>query len=253
VKNAPGTLTVNHLRGGALTMNDGTLKIAPNGTSAGTCKITSLVFNGASHLDLSNNKLIVVGGAAGSVWSAGQYRGIAGLVQTGYDGGDWNGVFGIVTSQSHAISPRVLTALATMSAADAGYAGGNFGGISVAAGDQLVMYTWGGDANLDGTLNGDDYFRIDSHINQNGIVFGYHNGDFNYDGAINGDDYFIIDSNIATAQNAPPFPTGAGVGAFAVAAVPEPAALALVASAMSLLAARRRRSNDAVAQPHGRQ
>src|SRR5205814_8478494 len=101
----------------------------------------------------------------------------------------------IVTDQSNAISPNVLTQLVSVSADDAGYAGGIFGGVPVARGDQLVMYTWGGDANLDGTLNGDDYFQIDSQFNQDGLVFGYFNGDFNYDGSINGDDYFIIDSN----------------------------------------------------------
>ena len=35
------------------------------------------------------------------------------------------------------------------------------------------MYTWGGDANLDGTLNGDDYFQIDSNIGLAGTVFGF--------------------------------------------------------------------------------
>src|SRR5256886_17230910 len=73
------------------------------------------------------------------------------------------------------------------------------------------MYTWGGDANLDGTLNGDDYFQIDSHFNQDGTVFGYYNGDFNYDGSINGDDYFIIDSNWNTGSTATPFATSGGV------------------------------------------
>src|SRR5207249_4032783 len=104
----------------------------------------------------------------------------------------------------------------------------------------LVMYTWGGDANLDGTLNGDDYFRIDSHINQNGSAFGYSNGDFNYDGAINGDDYFIIDSNIATAQSSPAFPTGDGVNIFT--AVPEPASFAALAAAMAFRRRNRRRA-----------
>jgi hypothetical protein len=97
------------------------------------------------------------------------------------------------------------------------------------------MYTWGGDANLDGTLNGDDYFQIDDHVNQSG-AFGYQNGDFNYDGLINGDDYFIIDNNISIGQSAAPFATiDAGPS---VMAVPEPAMLG--ASALLLLGARRR-------------
>src|SRR5207248_8681431 len=109
---------------------------------------------------------------------------VVGLVQSGYNGGAWNGS-GIITSQSSAHSPSVLTALVAMSANDADYAGGTLSGQSVSSGDALVMYTWGGDANLDGTLDGDDYFQIDSHFNQAGLIFGYHNGDFNYDGDIN--------------------------------------------------------------------
>src|SRR5207248_7493326 len=152
-----------------------------------------------------------------------------GYVASGYNGGTQDGS-GIVTDQSNAQSPNVLTQLVTVSADDAGYAGGTFAGQPVASGDQLVMYTWGGDANLDGTLNGDDYFQIDSHFNQDGAIFGYFNGDFNYDGAINGDDYFIIDSNWNTGSTAPPFPTSAA----SVAAVPEPTISMLALAACGL-------------------
>ena len=149
-----------------------------------------------------------------------------------------------MTSMSSAVSPQVLTALVTMSATDAGYAGGAFAGIPVASGDQLIMYTWGGDANMDGTLNGDDYFQIDSNIGLAGTVFGYHNGDFNYDGDINGDDYFIIDSNIGIGQTAAPFATSGGVpgGLGGLSAVPEPGSIALLGLAACGLAARRRRN-----------
>ena len=43
-------------------------------------------------------------------------------------------------------------------------------------------------------LNGDDYFLIDSYVNQPNAV-SYIHGDFDYNGVINGDDYFLIDSN----------------------------------------------------------
>jgi cytoskeletal protein CcmA (bactofilin family) len=60
----------------------------------------------------------------------------------------------------------------------------------------LVKFTWGGDANLDGKINIDDYGRIDGNVAQSGSVFGWFNGDFNLDGKINIDDYGIIDGNI---------------------------------------------------------
>jgi hypothetical protein len=62
----------------------------------------------------------------------------------------------------------------------------------VATNDILVKFTWNGDANIDGVVNADDYFQIDSgFISQKG---GWYNGDFNYDGVVNADDYFQIDS-----------------------------------------------------------
>ncbi|MCY2951713.1 MAG: carbohydrate-binding protein [Planctomycetota bacterium] len=68
----------------------------------------------------------------------------------------------------------------------------DFAGMRVALFDILVRYTWNGDANLDGVVNTDDFFQIDS-----GIISqkkGWYHGDFNYDGVINADDYFLIDS-----------------------------------------------------------
>src|SRR5205085_3613448 len=105
---------------------------------------------------------------------------------------------------------------------------GTWRGQSVDGSSVLVIYTYGGDANLDGILNGDDYFQIDSHFNQDGVVFGYYDGDFNYDGSINGDDYFIIDSNWNTGSTATPFPTSAAGDLAWVAAVPEPGVLLIL-------------------------
>src|SRR5204863_4092071 len=102
------------------------------------------------------------------------------MFQSGYNGGDWAGS-GIVTSMTSAVTPNVLTTLAIAAACDTPYADAMFNGVFVSASDMLVMFTYGGDANLDGILNGDDYFQIDSHFNQAGLVFGYFNGDYNYD------------------------------------------------------------------------
>jgi fibronectin-binding autotransporter adhesin len=238
-KTGNGNLTVSHfVGGGTLAINAGRVVITPTGgLSTGTSLVDALSITGSGQMDLGDNKLIHRGGAAASTWNGSAYAGTAGLVAAGYNGGLQNGI-GLITTQSSAISPQVLTALVTMNATDAGYAGGTFSGQSVVAGDQLVMYSWGGDANMDGTLNGDDYFQIDSNVGLAGTVFGYHNGDFNYDGDINGDDYFIIDSNIGIGQSATPFPTSGGVGGLAV--VPEPGSLGLCLLAAGALNTRRR-------------
>src|SRR5207253_2882119 len=73
----------------------------------------------------------------------------------------------------------------------------SWAGQTITGSDVLVMYTYGGDANLDGKINIDDYIRIDNGI-ASGLT-GWTNGDFNYDGKINIDDYTsFIDANIGT-------------------------------------------------------
>jgi hypothetical protein len=116
-------------------------------------------------------------------------------------------------------------------------------GQTVTGTDALVMYTYGGDANLDGRISVDDYGRVDFNVGLG--TAGWFNGDFNYDGKVTVDDYGIIDFNVGI-QGAQFF-TGAGDAAsgfanpMALSAVPEPSALALGALSAALLNVRRRR------------
>ncbi len=242
-KTGTGKLTVANTRIASLAIhNGGTLAVIPTGGAAsGTSTLSALTIDGGSKFDIGDNKVIARSLASGSSWNGTHYAGIAGMIESGYHGGDFLGS-GIVTTQSSATGGNTLTNIGFASAADTGYAGGSFGGISVAGGDLLVMYTYGGDANLDGIVNGDDYFQIDSGFPQG--LHGWFNGDFNYDGLINGDDYFVIDSNFP-AQGAA-FPTGGGsVAATSLTAVPEPIALApFVLLALSLGRARRGRKGE---------
>ncbi len=198
----------------------------------GMIKATTIAVADGGKLDLTNNKLIHVGDAPNSTWNGSAYGGTVGLIQKGYAEGAWTGS-GIVTSEPDAALG--LTTLGSASADEAGLAGGTFGGQTVNSGDLLVAYTYAGDSNLDGVINGDDYFQIDSSFPQG--LTGYFNGDFNYDGVINGDDYFLIDSNFS-AQG-PTLSTPRGLGS--VAAVPEPSAVALTILTTSSLLRRRRR------------
>jgi hypothetical protein len=117
-----------------------------------------------------------------------------------------------------------------------------FGGQTITGASVVMMYTYAGDANLDGVIDGGDYGTIDNFVQVPGAG-GYANGDFNYDGVIDGGDYGIIDNNIQ-AQG-PAFPTSgfAAVPAApsAVTAVPEPTSLSFVGLAAGAVTSRRRR------------
>jgi endonuclease I len=200
----------------------GTLNVAPGG-----------------RIDVKDNDLIVNNGSAGSA-TAGVYSGVQGEVQRGFNGGVWNGN-GIVTSMPDAAGG--LTSIGVGTAEQVKGIGptdtDTWNGQTVTGTDVLAMYTYAGDANLDGQITGDDYSAIDFAIQVPGTD-GWSNGDFNYDGGITGDDYSAIDFNLL-AQGAPLGSAGAVTSAASVVAVPEPASLALIGLAAPLLARRKRR------------
>jgi hypothetical protein len=100
------------------------------------------------------------------------------------------------------------------------------------------MYTYGGDANLDGKLNILDYTRIDEGIAS--AENGWSNGDFNYDGTINILDYVIIDSNIGS--QGPPLGSSPGIAiGDNLAAIPEPTGCIMALAYLTTCMRRQRR------------
>src|SRR6185437_10087574 len=119
-----------------------------------------LAIDSGHHLDLTNNKAVFTTTPAGT-WSGGAYTGVSGKVQTGRNSGTWTGT-GLITSESAAkAAGNFLTTLAVASAADIKHISGGqtatFGGQTVHPTDALVMYTYNGDANMDGKVDADDY------------------------------------------------------------------------------------------------
>ena len=151
-----------------------------------TTKITALKIGGGGSLDLGEHNLVIdyADESPLGTWNGGAYEGVTGLIAAGKIRS------AAVTSTLHALG----SAESSQALGIAGLETKTWQGQTVDATSVLVQFTYGGDANLDGKLNIDDYGQIDTSVGVG--LTGWFNGDFNYDGKINIDDYGIIDANI---------------------------------------------------------
>jgi len=126
----------------------------------------------------------------------GAYDGLTGYLASAYQFGAWTGPG--ITSHLAAASNGVTgvgigTAASVLGigAADSGV----WRGETVTAGSVLITYTYAGDVDLNGYVDGGDYGAIDNWIQFPGTS-GYANGDVNFDGVIDGADYGTLDNTI---------------------------------------------------------
>ncbi|MEA2707934.1 MAG: autotransporter family porin, partial [Phycisphaerales bacterium] len=185
VMTVAGAAQVNaqHVRQSSLNMSGGTIKIAQTttGTAAGVSIVPSYTLTGAARFDLGDNKLLT-NNPAGTA-TAGVYSGVQGDVQRASNGGAWDSP-GLTTSMPDAASGLTSIGVATgeqlrgLGPTDTDL----FAGQTITGSTTIAMYTYAGDANLDGFISGDDYSTIDFNVGTS--ADGWVNGDFNYDGII---------------------------------------------------------------------
>jgi hypothetical protein len=70
-----------------------------------------------------------------------------------------------------------------------------FDGVAVTSTAIFLKWTYAGDANDDGLVDGSDYALIDNNNDGGGNLTGWFNGDFNYDGVENTADYDLINAS----------------------------------------------------------
>jgi hypothetical protein len=211
------------------------LAVTASGTMAATTNADNFIVSQLSiaadsslNLQASNSYGIVTGDTINPTPTP--YATVLGYVTTGYAGGAWNG--NGINSSKAASDPNMVSALGIVNATDANAWGAisSFHGHTPLDGDSLIGYTTYGDSNLDGTVNGDDYFYIDWAFLNGGATAGYSGwlwGDYDYNGETNGDDYFWIDWVFLNGYT----PAAASAGAVsAVSAVPEPSTVILLVS-----------------------
>ena len=250
-----GSLTLSHANyyAGSTNVSGGTLTLGaagalPSGTNLTVGTNASVIVSNlgaeaavtvgslsvTGKLDLNNNGLAVHNSSVGAVTT---------LLSNGYNKGKWNGSTGIVSTTAASDTTHLTTLGVILNNVDGstplfgtGAALGQFNGTSPLATDVLVKYTYYGDTNLDGIVDGTDYSRIDNGFANH--LAGWANGDLNYDNVINGSDYTLIDN--AFNQQGASLATAVAASQVATAAVPEPTSLGLLGLGAAGLLGRRR-------------
>ncbi|MDB5327573.1 MAG: hypothetical protein JWM57_3142 [Phycisphaerales bacterium] len=110
-----------------------------------------------------------------------------------------------------------------------------------------VMLTLPGDANLDGSVNFNDFLVLQNNFNAASTRFDQ--GNFNYDGVTDFNDFLVLQNNFGQSITGISVPVTASevaaLSAFASAnaPVPEPTSLAMIGVGIGLLGRRRRQTN----------
>jgi hypothetical protein len=181
-------------------------------------------------LDITNNAVIVDYPAAGpNPVATIRQQIIAGRGGTGL-GKPWNGL-GITSSTAQVDVASSPNSRSIAYAVNADLPLGvltTFRGQAVDPTSVLVRYTRTGDANLDGVVNDDDVTVVGTFYAPGVSKPEWAKGDFDYNGFVDDDDVTLLGvfyNPAATPIPAPAADNASGVGA--VAAVPEPASVAL--------------------------
>jgi hypothetical protein len=167
----------------------GSAFLAAGGSRVLVTRSLAIPVNGK--LDLNDNDLVL------DYTGAAQLAAIQALINSARNFGAWDGPG--ITSTAAASAAAQNTTLGAMTTTDywSVYGdGSSFAGESIDGTCVLVKYTYYGDTDFNGYLDGDDYARTDNGFNTG--ASGWLNGDADGNGFIDGDDYSLIDNAFNT-------------------------------------------------------
>jgi hypothetical protein len=183
--NTTGTLSV----AGRVQLSSAARGVNGTPTNKKTLEAGTVEFTSSGIIDLDDNDALIHNNTLAQVEN---------FVRTGRDGGLWTGT--MITSTAAKNNGLKHTGLGVVRGSE--YKAGNggtttFNGRPVANSDVVVKYTFNGDTDINGTVNGSDYARVDTTFNNQitmGDIGGWFNGDFDFNNKVDGADYALIDS-----------------------------------------------------------
>ncbi|MDB5325597.1 MAG: autotransporter-associated beta strand repeat family protein [Phycisphaerales bacterium] len=254
-----GTSTAANALGGSLSnsASGGTLGVTKTGTGTwalgGTNTYTGATTVSAGTLAvsapsaISSASLVTVGGGATAAAYKIGWNGVSTSATIPLPTLSTNGRFDIgigrvvLTGTTAAIIQALVgngsTGSVFTSSADLSH---NIGYGDVGSGGITVRYTLLGDANLDGSVNFNDFLVLQNNFNQPGIFV---QGDFNYDGVVNFNDFLVLQNNFnQSVSGVAPGVSKAEIAAMTAFAssVPEPTSLAVLGLGAAAMLRRRR-------------
>ncbi len=191
-----------------LSVTSGTLEILNHGGSTAVTSAALVTTSGTGRIELHNNDLISNYGAGPS-----NYNSIVSQIMSGLTllGGSGAGI-GSAEVDSQAVPG---TMLAVVDNGDPLIAGAitELSGFAIPNPNSsvLVKYTWFGDSNLDGVVDGSDYALLDTGFGSNGMFTGWVFGDYDYSGVVDGSDYALMDTGFLAQTAALPEPGMLGI------------------------------------------
>ncbi len=172
----------------------------------GTLVTEQVAIDPTGSCDIADNSLIV------DYTGASPAADVAALLATGYAGGAWNGPG--INSSTAAADPTQLTTIGYAEASDIlDYSATSYPswqGVPVDSTALLIKYTYAGDTDLNGAVNGNDLANLLAGLN--GGLSGWVNGDANYDGDVTPADQALLLAALQ-GQGSPLGGGGSGGGA----------------------------------------